>query len=42
MDLSDSIWQDFSYTLRSTGEYIIFDQVGTIDHGTYVPDPVDH
>ena len=37
---SDSIWQDFPDTGRSTRAYIIFDQVGTIDHGAHVPVPV--
>ena len=36
MDFSDSIWQDFPDTGRSTGAYIIFYQGGTIDHGTHV------
>ena len=40
MDFSDSIWQDFPDTFRSTGEYIIFYQGGKIDHGTNVPGPV--
>ena len=37
MDFSDSSWQDFPDTGRSTGEYIIFYQGGPIDHGTHVP-----
>ena len=37
---SDSIWQDFPDTGRSTGAYIIFYQGGKIDHGTHVPGPV--
>ena len=39
---SDSSWQDFLDTGRSTGSvaYIIFYQVGSIDHGTHVPVPV--
>ena len=37
---SDSSWQDFPDTGRSTGEYIIFYQGGTIDHVTHVPVPV--
>ena len=40
MSLSDSIWKDCPYTGRSTGLYIIFNQVGTIDHGTHVSGPV--
>ena len=40
MAFSDSSWQDFPYTGRSTGAYIIFYQGGTIDHGTHVPVPV--
>ena len=40
MDFSDSIWQDFPDTGRSTGAYIIFYQGGPIDHGTHVPIPV--
>ena len=37
MVFSDSIWQDFPYTGRSTGSYIIFYKGGTIEHGTHVP-----
>ena len=37
---SDSSWQDFPDTGRSTGAYTIFYQGGTIDHGTHVPGPV--
>ena len=37
MDFSDSSWQDFPYTGRSTGAYIIFYQGEPIDHGTHVP-----
>ena len=37
MAFSDSSWQDFPDTGRSTGAYIIFYQGGTIDHGTHVP-----
>ena len=37
MTLSDSSWQYCPDTGRSTGLYIIFYQVGTIDHGTHVP-----
>ena len=40
MAFSDSRWQDCPDTGRSTGEYIIFYQGGTIDHGTHVPGPV--
>ena len=40
MDFSDSSWQEFPDTGRSTGVYIIFYQGGTIDHGTHVPGPV--
>ena len=40
MDFSDSSWQDFPDTGRSTGSYIIYYQGGTIDHGTHVPGPV--
>ena len=40
MDFSDSSWQDFPDTGRSTGAYIIFYQGGSIDHGTHVPGPV--
>ena len=38
---SDSSWQDFPDTGRSTGAYISFYQGGPIDHGTHVPGPVD-
>ena len=34
---SDSIWQDWTYTGRCTGAYIMFYQVGPIDHCTHVP-----
>ena len=37
MDFSDSSWQDYPDTGRSTGEYNIFYQGGTIDHVTHVP-----
>ena len=37
---SDSSWQDYPDTGRSTGAYIIFYQYGSIDHGTHVPVPV--
>ena len=40
MDFSDSSWQDFPDTGRSTGAYIILYQGGTIDHVTHVPGPV--
>ena len=40
MDFSDYSCQVCPYTSRSTGEYIIFYQDGTIDHGTHVPVPV--
>ena len=40
MDFSDSSWQDFPHTGRSTGAYIIFHKCGPIDHGTHVPGPV--
>ena len=40
MAFSDSSWQDFPDTGRSTGAYIIFYQGGPIDHGTNVPGPV--
>ena len=40
MPFSDSSWQDFPDTGRSTGAYIIFYQCGPIDHGTHVPGPV--
>ena len=40
MYFSDSNWQDFPYTGRSTGAYIILYQGGPIDHGTHVPGPV--
>ena len=36
MDFSDSSWQDFPYTGRSTGAYIIFYQGEPIDNGTHV------
>ena len=37
VDFSDSIWQYFPETVRSSGAYIIFYQGGWIDHGTHVP-----
>ena len=40
MDFSDSSWQDCPDTGISIGAYIIFNQGGTIDHGTHVPGPV--
>ena len=40
MAFSDSSWQDFPDTGRSTGAYIIFYQGEPIDHGTHVPVPV--
>ena len=42
MAFSDSSWQDFPDTGRSTGAYIIFYQGVTIDHVTHVPGPVSH
>ena len=33
----DSIWKEFTDTGRITGAYILFYQVGSIDHGTHVP-----
>ena len=40
MALSDSSWQYFPDTGRSTGSYIIFYQCRPIDHGTNVPGSV--
>ena len=40
MDFSDSSWKDYPDIGRSTGEYIIFYQGETIDHGTHIPGPV--
>ena len=40
MDLSGSSWQDYPDTGRSTGEFIIFYQVGIIDHVTHFTGPV--
>ena len=40
MDFSDSSWQDFPDTGRSTGEYILFCRGGQIDHVTHVTGPV--
>ena len=39
MAFSDSSWQYFPDTRRSTGAYINFYQGGPIDHGTHVPGP---
>ena len=38
---SDFSWKYFPGTDRITGGYIIVYQGGSIDHGTYVPGPVD-
>ena len=40
MAFSNSSWQDFPDTVRSTGSYTIFYQGGPIDHGTHYPVPV--
>ena len=40
MGFSDSSWQDFPDTGRSTGVYVSFYLGGPIDHGTHVPGPV--
>ena len=40
MDFSDFSWQDLPDTGISTGAYIIFYQVGPIDHDTHVPGTV--
>ena len=40
MAFSDSSWQDFPDTGRSTGAYIIFYQGKPIYYGTHVPGPV--
>ena len=40
IDFSGFSWQDFPDTEIITGAYIIFYQVGSIDHGTHVPGPV--
>ena len=40
MAFSDSSWQDFLDTGKSTGAYNIFHQGGIIDHVTHVPGPV--
>ena len=42
MAFSDFSWQYCLDTGISTGACIIFDQRGTIDHGTHVPGPVAH
>ena len=41
MALSDYSWQDCLENVRSTGEYMIFYQGGTIEHCTHVPVSVD-
>ena len=40
MDFSDSSWQDFTGTVRSTRSYMTFYQGGKIDHGTHISGPV--
>ena len=40
MVFSDSSWQDFTDTGRSTGAYNIFYRGGTSYHGTHVPGTV--
>ena len=40
MGFSDSSWQDFPDTGRSTRSYIIFYQGGPIDHDTHAPGTV--
>ena len=40
MDFSNSSWQDFPDTVRSTGAKIIFYQGAPIDHVTHVTGPV--
>ena len=40
MDFSDSSWQDFPDTDRSTGSYMIFYQDSPMDHETHVRVPV--
>ena len=37
MTFSDYSWKECPYNDRSTEAYIIFDQIGTINHGTHVP-----
>ena len=41
MDFSDSSWQDFPDTGRSTGAYIFFYHGGTIFTGSHVPEAFD-
>ena len=40
MVFSDSSWKDCPDTGRSIGAYILFYQIGPIDHVTHVPGPV--
>ena len=40
MAFSDSSWKYCTDTGSSTGVYIIYYQVGPIEHGTHVPGPV--
>ena len=40
MVLSDSIWQYFPDTGRSTGAYIVLYQGGPVDYSSHVPGPV--
>ena len=40
MDFSNYSWQYCPDTGRTTGSYIIFYLIGTIEHGTHVPGPV--
>ena len=40
MVFSDAFWRDYPDTGRSTEAYIVFYQVGSIDHCTHVPGPV--
>ena len=40
MDSLILVWQDCTYTGRSTGACMIFYQGGPIDHITHVPGPV--
>ena len=40
MVLSESRWQDYQDTSRSTGSYTVFYQGGKNDHFTHVPGPV--
>ena len=40
MEFSDSSWQDYPDTGRSTQAYILFYQGVPIDHSTHVPGPV--